>query len=278
MVTFNASSNPPHHRQNRRRERPGSRTRRSLSRKSALQLYEYDESILEARDPTFPLPSDRAKPSPLLRQNFDQSWQRWKAREAEEKAAVELVRLQQEHEQRLFGGDVGDDQLHLSDILYDFFGEFNIVSDELPREKVSWLSLRQGRHRRFSLRRSLSSYFSLGKVSNDEQVSRFMSRNLLRNRPTRSTIQHRLKSSKFPTASSNSNISNSSRTGTQIQSLPHTSFSEQDDGTFITSNQPRTSLEPRLPKSSPPAKEPNPEETWTLIGDLKQTAHARPTP
>lgn len=80
-----------------------------MSRKSALQQYEYNEGILDARDSTFSLPSDRIQPSPLLRQNFDQSWQRWKAREAEEKVLIEAIRLQQEHEQRLFGGDFDDD-------------------------------------------------------------------------------------------------------------------------------------------------------------------------
>ena len=57
-----------------------------------------------------PLPSDKTRPSPLFRQNFDQSWQRWKARQAEEKALAEMDKLQLEQEQlRLFGGDVDDD-------------------------------------------------------------------------------------------------------------------------------------------------------------------------
>lgn len=57
-----------------------------------------------------PLPSDRTRPSPLFRQNFDQSWQRWKEREAEEKALAEMDKMQLEQEQLLlFGGDIDDD-------------------------------------------------------------------------------------------------------------------------------------------------------------------------
>jgi len=45
-----------------------------------------------------------------LRQNFDQSWQRWKAKQAEEKAVAEMDRMQLDQEQiKLFGGDVDDD-------------------------------------------------------------------------------------------------------------------------------------------------------------------------
>jgi hypothetical protein len=65
---------------------------------------------MDALDTSVPLPSDKTKPSPLLRQNFDQSWQRWKARQAEERELAEMDKLQLEQEQqRLFGGDVDDD-------------------------------------------------------------------------------------------------------------------------------------------------------------------------
>lgn len=112
MVILNACSNTPHHRQNRRRERPGSRTRRSAARKSVIQSnlrHDCDQGILDARDSSLPLPSDRAKPSPLLRQNFDQSWQRWKARQAEEKALADMDTMRLQQELLLFGGDVDDD-------------------------------------------------------------------------------------------------------------------------------------------------------------------------
>jgi hypothetical protein len=106
---MNGYTTTPHHRQNRRRERPGSRTRRTITRKSAFQS-EYSEGILDARDASVPLPSDRTRPSPLFRQNFDQSWQRWKEREAEEKALAEMDKMQLEQEQLLlFGGDIDDD-------------------------------------------------------------------------------------------------------------------------------------------------------------------------
>jgi hypothetical protein len=114
MTILNGYTNAtPHHRQNRRRERPGSRTRRTISRKSIIQSNirdDCEQGILDARDSTVPLPSDKAKPSPLLRQNFDQSWQRWKARQAEEAAKAELSKLQIEQERvLLFGGEVDDD-------------------------------------------------------------------------------------------------------------------------------------------------------------------------
>ena len=110
MTILNGYTNAaPHHRQNRRRERPGSRTRRTISRKSVIQST-INEGILEARDSSVPLPSDKAKPSPLLRQNFDQSWQRWKARQAQEAAAASFQQLQLEQERMLlFGGEVDDD-------------------------------------------------------------------------------------------------------------------------------------------------------------------------
>lgn len=110
----NGYTTTPNHRQNRRRERPGSRTRRTITRKSSVQ-FEYSEGILDAFDYDVQLPSDKTRPSPLLRQNFDQSWQRWKTREAEEKALAlaEMQRVQLELEEqehlKLFGGDIDDD-------------------------------------------------------------------------------------------------------------------------------------------------------------------------
>jgi hypothetical protein len=46
-----------------------------------------------------------------LRQNFDRSWQRWKARQAEEMALAEMdtMQLLEEEQRRLFGSDVADD-------------------------------------------------------------------------------------------------------------------------------------------------------------------------
>ncbi|KAA8568673.1 hypothetical protein EYC84_007679 [Monilinia fructicola] len=68
-VSHTSTSSPPiHHRQNRRRERPGSRARRTISHSS------------------FYIPNHRPGngSSPILRQTFDQSWIRWKARQAAE--------------------------------------------------------------------------------------------------------------------------------------------------------------------------------------------------
>ncbi|TVY43622.1 hypothetical protein LOCC1_G005097 [Lachnellula occidentalis] len=101
MVTMNGFTITPNHRQNRRRERPGSRSRRLITRKSSIQN-EYTEGLLDAYDSSISLPSDKARPSPLLRENFHQNWQRWKAREAEEKALqLENLKLEQAEQQRL---------------------------------------------------------------------------------------------------------------------------------------------------------------------------------
>jgi hypothetical protein len=117
----------PNHRQNRRRERPGSRIRKG--RKSHIQSSiqsDFQEGILDARDSDLSLPSDVSKPSPLLRQNFEQSWNRWKTRQAEEKAIAEMDRMQLEQEQiKLFGGDVNDDVSlcePMLEVVYRLFG------------------------------------------------------------------------------------------------------------------------------------------------------------
>ncbi|KAB8296901.1 hypothetical protein EYC80_002310 [Monilinia laxa] len=126
------SSPPIHHRQNRRRERPGSRARRAISRKSVLAT-DVNEGILEARDSTFYIPNHRPGngPSPILRQNFDQSWIRWKARQAaelemlamkenmrqlemEREMMVGEAKMREEKEleriqRRLFGGEEDDE-------------------------------------------------------------------------------------------------------------------------------------------------------------------------
>jgi hypothetical protein len=130
MVHINGYTTTPHHRQNRRRERPGPRTRRAISRKSNIQDECYD-GLLIARDTNILLPSDKTIPSPLRRQSFDQSWQRWKAREAEEKAQAqaEARRIEMEQEQRrLFGGEVDDDVSlcpAMLDVVMRLFGDID---------------------------------------------------------------------------------------------------------------------------------------------------------
>jgi hypothetical protein len=105
-----------------RRLRPGMHERRSMTwtRKGQDARHDVVESASLAQDPSVLLPTDWAKPSPLRRQTFDQSWMRWKAREAEEKEKENLARAQEkeigreiEREElemrKMFGGDVGDD-------------------------------------------------------------------------------------------------------------------------------------------------------------------------
>ncbi|KAG9230591.1 hypothetical protein BJ875DRAFT_150637 [Amylocarpus encephaloides] len=112
-------------RQNRRRERPGSRTRRTISRKANI-LDDCDKGCPDANP--FP-PSSKASPRPLLRQDFDQCWQRWKLRQVKEEAQTEMDRLLLEQEQqRLFGGDSGDDGslcLAILDVVMRLFGDID---------------------------------------------------------------------------------------------------------------------------------------------------------
>src|SRR5271163_1914947 len=51
-------SRPPYHRQNRRRERPGARTRKALSKRESIQ-HDFDEGITVARDCSLWLPSEK---------------------------------------------------------------------------------------------------------------------------------------------------------------------------------------------------------------------------
>jgi hypothetical protein len=135
MVITNGHSTGPHHRQNRRRERPGSRTRRTISRKGIQSNLEEEcrEAILLARDASIYLPYDKPNPSPLLRENFDQSWQRWqskKAKHIEEAALAETERSRLELEQlKLFGGDGCNDDVSLIApmlrVVFDLFGDID---------------------------------------------------------------------------------------------------------------------------------------------------------
>jgi hypothetical protein len=102
--------NPMHvSKSNRRRERPGARSRHAIARKDGIQ-FEVSDGLSTARDSDVILPFEYPKPSPLLRQNFDQSWQRWKTRDAQQKLKQERARQELEIEQqRLFGGDLDDD-------------------------------------------------------------------------------------------------------------------------------------------------------------------------
>jgi hypothetical protein len=115
-------------RQNSRRECPGSRTRRIISR-NANTLDDCNEGCPDSRDANPLPPSSKANPRPLLRQDFDQCWQRWKLRQVEEEAQTEMDKLLLEQEQqRLFGGDSGDDGslcLAMLDVVMRLFGDID---------------------------------------------------------------------------------------------------------------------------------------------------------
>ncbi|EKD20527.1 hypothetical protein MBM_01209 [Drepanopeziza brunnea f. sp. 'multigermtubi' MB_m1] len=132
MVATDGLIAAPPQRQNRRRERPGSRSRRILTRKANLQ-YELHEGLLDAHDASIQLPSDKTRSSPLLRQSFDQSWQRWQARRTEEKALAELDKRWLEQEQLvMFGGELGDDVSLIPDtamlgVVVSLFGDIDYI-------------------------------------------------------------------------------------------------------------------------------------------------------
>ncbi|APA10354.1 predicted protein [Sclerotinia sclerotiorum 1980 UF-70] len=134
------SSPPIQHRQNRRRERPGSRARRTISRKSALAT-DLNEGILEARDSSFYIPNHRPGngPSPLLRQNFDQSWMRWKARQT---AELEMLAMKQnmkqvEMERQMMTGEVkGREEEELGKMQRRLFGGDDDDDDALCHMKA----------------------------------------------------------------------------------------------------------------------------------------------
>jgi hypothetical protein len=76
---------------------------------------------LVARDTNPLLPCSKGTPRPLLRPDFDQGWQRWKLREAEQE------------QQRLFGGDSGDDGslcLAMLDVMIRLFGDIDYRDPE----------------------------------------------------------------------------------------------------------------------------------------------------
>lgn len=133
MGPINGFTTTPHHRQNRRRERPGSRSRRTITRKASLQ-HECHEGYLDAHDISVQLPSDRTRPSPLLRQNFDNAWLKWKAREAQEKAVADIskIKAMEDEQLRLFGGNGGDDVSLIPDcamlgVVFGLFGDIDYI-------------------------------------------------------------------------------------------------------------------------------------------------------
>jgi hypothetical protein len=93
---------------------------------------EFTEGLMDAYDSSVYLPSDKARPSPLLRENFHQTWQRWKAREAEEKALeAEKFKLEQQEQQRLYGGDGISDDVSLCPamlgVVMSLFGDIDYI-------------------------------------------------------------------------------------------------------------------------------------------------------
>jgi hypothetical protein len=129
VITNGHSTNVSYHRPNRRRERPGSRARRTLTlSRKANSHFDCAEGLHDALDTSVALPSDKPCPSPLLRQNFDQSWQRWKARQVEEREEDKALQEQL----RLFGGDLDEDvsaipDATMLDVVLRLFGDIDYV-------------------------------------------------------------------------------------------------------------------------------------------------------
>ncbi|KAL2074756.1 hypothetical protein VTL71DRAFT_8535 [Oculimacula yallundae] len=264
MVTMNGYTVTPNHRQNRRRERPGSRTRRTITRKASVQ-YELHEGIMDAHDAEVYLPSDKARPSPLLRQNFDQNWQRWKARQAEEKALAEMDRIQSEQEQLLlFGGELGDGELYQLGILYNDNDdlaqdtESNTIACDVPiQQSVPMFIFRQGKPRRSRRRsnwRSIPLYLSLSSLSDDADIARLLTL------PPTPTIQHRLISTPMdiPQSLPPLALEFPNHDNTISMSSPH-QFHDFNSGDWTFIHTPD-----HADLSTTPFSEP---ETWILIDD-----------
>ncbi|KAI9048961.1 hypothetical protein LZ554_006810 [Drepanopeziza brunnea f. sp. 'monogermtubi'] len=275
MVVTNGHAVAPKQRQNRRRERPGSRSRRILSRKANLQ-YELHEGLLDAHDASIQLPSDKTSPSPLLRQSFDQSWQRWQAWETEEKALAEMDKRWLEQEQLvMFGGELGDDELRRLGILYNTNDdlapedESNTVACGVPVESPPpMFILRHGKPRRSqrpSTLRPILLHLPLSFLTDDDvNIPRLLSLPASPS-PCPPTIQHRadtlppldppLQSLPPP---------HLIRNDTTIP-IPPSSVSVPDsdlgDWTFITTSHPHPHSS--RSRSSPPSE----PETWILIDD-----------
>jgi hypothetical protein len=92
----------PFHRKNRRRERPGARTRKALSTRENFQQ-EYTEGRDIANDRTFQLPTEQYLPCScsICKCEREYDW-------AQMRKEDEIDELENE-QRRLFGGDVGDD-------------------------------------------------------------------------------------------------------------------------------------------------------------------------
>lgn len=93
------ASRPPYHRQNRRRERPGARTRKALSNRESIQ-HDFDEGITVARDCSLWLPSEKY---PLCTCDC------WREENNRADLEDEQCRSFVDEQFRVFGGDVGDD-------------------------------------------------------------------------------------------------------------------------------------------------------------------------
>src|SRR3954452_8536109 len=119
-------------RRNRRRSRPGSRTRNkheaSVDRRAAI------EGIELAKDNVLHFPSYGRFERPTIERyyDFDQSWLSWKEREKveEERKRLEKVAALVEEQQRIFGGEIGD-EVSLCDamlgVVVSLFGDIDYI-------------------------------------------------------------------------------------------------------------------------------------------------------
>ncbi|KAH8588012.1 hypothetical protein B0O99DRAFT_525779 [Bisporella sp. PMI_857] len=113
-------------RQNKWRQRPGSRARRRIPSKNQT-LEACNESSSDSHDVNPLLPFSEASPRLCCVKDFYQYWQRWKSRPMEEEAQTEMNNLLLEQEQqKLFGGDGDDDWrlcLAMLDVVICLFGD-----------------------------------------------------------------------------------------------------------------------------------------------------------
>lgn len=242
-------SRPPYHRQNRRRERPGARTRKALSKRESIQ-HDFEEGISVARDCTLWLPSEKypLRTCECWRAENDRAW-------LEDE---ECQLFADDQELRRMGILYGQD----NDVLSD---SESTIKPELPPQ----FFVRPPRPKRQSpasrIQFQLPEYLAASLLSDNPSIAPWLLAQTAGpshpSYPSRITIQHR-PTYVFPTPQSlpptlaNSVIPDISRMASPLLFPLDRDDQDLADATwdFITSST----------RSSAPPSEP---ETWILLSD-----------
>lgn len=119
------------HRKNRRRERPGARKRHALA-----LAHEVAEGISMASDFSLDPPLHHSHSQSCQHHQYDRNWKAWKAREAENRAAIAEKEKHSAREKereaytRLFGGEADDDVSlceNMLGVVYSLWGGIDYI-------------------------------------------------------------------------------------------------------------------------------------------------------